>query len=517
MKTLLTKINSPRWFFALGIILGCLPVLLYPFFARLDGPAHLYNAKILALLLGGDALELLEFYQLNALFIPNILGHYLLAVLQWIIPMQYAEKVLILSYSIGTPLFLYKLLARQTVFRWGALFFLVVTTPFFLTMGFYNFLMSVTLLLATLYYWELWSPENLTKTRLFALVVLLLGTYLAHIFTFFLLVGMLVLHVFSHILVNHRYPWRTRAWALLKVVILPVVLAVRFVTRPVGPDIIQDYEWLPITTLFQQLLHMEAFVSYDHTQEIKLLRWLPLILVVFTAYTKFHLFKSIKKKEPLQHHTIFWGLAVIFAFLGLFILPDSDGSAGYFSIRISFFFFLFWMLWLAMHMAKIPNGFRLSGLLIWVLLLFPLFWSNINKSKDVSAQAAAIQQIGKDLLPYETLLPLGAPDNWLTHHFVNYLGIHNPVIILNNYEAANDYFPVKWNNPMLPRLYVHKTPLREWEHMKGFINGYRRPLPVDLILVYQNFHLDATMQTLLVEHFELTHSTETFRLYHYKN
>ena len=55
--------------------------------------------------------------------------------------------------------------------------------------------------------------------------------------------------------------------------------------------------------------------------------------------------------------------------------------------------------------------------------------------------------------PFKTVLPVKNSDNWLHGHASNYLGIDKPMVILENYEASLDYFPIRWNRNNIPNLY----------------------------------------------------------------
>jgi hypothetical protein len=309
---------------------------------------------------------------------------------------------------------------------------------------------------------------------------------------------------------------KEKVMAFVKIIWIPAAMAIWFVTRPASTEVVKNYQWLPKAELLKQLLNFESFVSFDFSFEVQYLRWLPIILVLLTLMVKYSLFVQIRNKKRLNHPTIFWGLAVLSAFFGLFILPDSDGSAGFFSIRISFFFFLFWMIWLVFHFQSINKWLLGIALIAWGALQLPLYYNNYQKSSYLNQQAVQLYDLGGQLPEYSTLMLLGNSHNWLTAHFVDYLGIQNQLIVLSNYEAANSYFPVKWNNPMLPSFYIHKTPLREWKHINGMINGYRRHLAVDLIVMYKSYVPDVPLQTLLDEQFDLFQETDFLKIYQYQ-
>ena len=56
----------------------------------------------------------------------------------------------------------------------------------------------------------------------------------------------------------------------------------------------------------------------------------------------------------------------------------------------------------------------------------------------------------------DRILPLQADDYWLYGHVSNYLGVHEPVIIYENYEAELGYFPLSWRADVSDEILLAK-------------------------------------------------------------
>ncbi|GCD77529.1 hypothetical protein JCM31826_10110 [Thermaurantimonas aggregans] len=108
----------------------------------MDGPAHLYNANIIAHLLRENE-SLSEFYMINKFWIPNWTSHAFLAVLHFIMPAWLAEKILISLYVIGMALS-FRFLIKQINTKSVALSIMIFPFmySFLFHLGFYNFSIS---------------------------------------------------------------------------------------------------------------------------------------------------------------------------------------------------------------------------------------------------------------------------------------------------------------------------------------------------------------------------------------
>ena len=80
------------------------------------------------------------------------------------------------------------------------------------------------------------------------------------------------------------------------------------------------------------------------------------------------------------------------------------------------------------------------------------------------------------------VLPINLHENWMYQHLSNYLGADKPLILLDNYEAATGYFPVKWKLN-LPDFYIGDRPIHDFQSSASVIQKHKGKCLVDFVLV----------------------------------
>ncbi len=184
---------SPK-LFALFVLLCIAPVWVFEFVPLTDYPRHLLIAHVIKN--GGRGFE--GFFELNLLAVPNSLGHFLIAALNFFMPIFVAGKVflsvLIALFAFGTRYFFGSLNKRNNWLPFFAVVFLF-TVPF--VAGFINFLLAVSISFFALGYWArniekafFASQKSLGKKCLREMAILsALGllVFLSHLMVFFFL------------------------------------------------------------------------------------------------------------------------------------------------------------------------------------------------------------------------------------------------------------------------------------------------------------------------------------------
>ena len=170
------------------MVVHLLPVWGFKYFPTQDGASHIYNAYVVKAYHNHENYRLREVYELNATVFPNWTSHALLLLLLYIFPPLVCEKI-VLTLCIGLlPLALFYFLSgvekKNTVF--GLLGFLFAYN-YLLHMGFYNFVLSMSLFFFTLGYW--WRvKDQLRLINIVVIYILLLVTYLTHYHSYALLI-----------------------------------------------------------------------------------------------------------------------------------------------------------------------------------------------------------------------------------------------------------------------------------------------------------------------------------------
>lgn len=461
--------KAEAFFFVFTVILNLIPVLQGAFFPTLDGAAHLYNSNLVNILALHKNEVIRQFFILNHEPVPNWSGHAILAFFNLFFSGAAAEKVLLLFYLIALP-FSFRALIK-TLAPGNELFSYFIfpfTYSYVFFLGFYNFSLAIIFMLLTLNYWiknETGWPVKKTA-GLFALIAL---TYFSHIFVFavtLLLIGLYVL--IRGISDAARYSSLRKE--LVKICKSMLVLA----AAALIPFLLFCYYFLSRSgsTPVNTFLPKEELIGW-----IKTVR--PVIALhtgIEEPYTRklFYLISGIfiigiynriekgRPPEPLLLKTragnFFKDLAAAdFLILGAavmlflcFKLPDSDGTAGYVSVRLCLLFFLFLVLWLAMQ--NFPRWLGVVSIACIFYFSYSRYAYYCTVVEDQGAVALSCNKAADYIAENSIVLPLNYSDNWLNDNFADYLGTDKPMVILKNYEATTGYFPVKATSAFLEYL-----------------------------------------------------------------
>ena len=136
------------------IVLHLIPVWGFKYFPTQDGASHIYNAYVLKEYHNPENTQLREVYKLNPTLFPNWTSHALLLILMYIFPPIICEKIILTLCITLLPLSLFYFLKglnhANTYFSFLGFIF---AYNYLLHMGFYNFVLSMSLFFFTLGYW----------------------------------------------------------------------------------------------------------------------------------------------------------------------------------------------------------------------------------------------------------------------------------------------------------------------------------------------------------------------------
>jgi hypothetical membrane protein len=189
--------------------------------------------------------------------------------------------------------------------------------------------------------------------------------------------------------------------------------------------------------------------------------WLFFLLTLLTILTIYNIIITGMKNEKGRFrftlnkdklHKPDNGLLVIsFVILALyFILPDGLRGYWFVSSRLLVFFFLFFISWIAS--GSMQFWIKVTAILVILVMNTFLLTIYIQESKKLNHSACELEKAATLITPNSVVLPVDQSEKWIYGHFSNYLGIDKPMVILENYEAELDYFPVSWNIKKMPRL-----------------------------------------------------------------
>lgn len=432
--------KAERWFFALMVSAHLWPVLSVQFFPTLDGPSHVYNARIIAELLFNSGSSLDSFYALNPTAVPNMTGHVFLALLQALLPGWIAEKVLqaliIAAIPVGFRYFLKMTGAKSLV---AVYLIFPFTYSFFFFYGFYNFCLSLALLFfaagATEHFRrkpsQVWAPAVMV---LFGLIL-----YFSHLLTFAVFCVYTAVRAFTSLRTRGLCAGERRNELLLFcLAVLPglVFTAVFLIRQDAGTGEMQFLTFSETAVLYKEMAPAKGVL---YGKESKYTQWIFYALIFMLSGALYHQFRRRPGKE--EHAGIFGWLFLGFSVLS-FLVPDQGLlSGGILTSRMV----LFTLVFLIAFTAKFRIHPAAQGVIL-VVVTYVNVACLLIYADAAQREQALIREISltaREIKEGAVVLPLKETDFWIREHYSGYLGCEKPLFLLDNYEAELGYFPVK--------------------------------------------------------------------------
>ncbi|MCX6278501.1 MAG: hypothetical protein NT004_10425 [Bacteroidetes bacterium] len=539
-------LNVKKWqraellLFTLVTIINLIPYLSTRFFPSMDGASHLANSNIINQLIFHNNELFNQFFRINPEPVPNWTSHLFISLLTLIIPVFLAEKILLIILLAGIP-FVFRALMK-TISPTNALYCFLIfpfTHSMFFFFGFFNFCVAVLFFIIALNYWLRNYQKPWNPIRLLILTVLIAITYFSHILVFGTLLIIIAMHILTGAILGiicRKNSWKDlvnnfvkQTVAIAIAAIVPLTLFVYFFyTRP-G---IRDIKFIPREELINYLITIRPLISFNISVESRptMILFFMLLFFVMVGLAMFFLAVSRKIKTadaaPLRAVTsslpgfhFWWLLGTMIILLSLyFILPDAYGTASYTSLRIAFVFFLIIILWISSF--KINWWFGVLAIIAGIFVNSALNRIYNPTIQDLGKLAVSCYKAADHIKPNSLVLPIYCMDNWFTGHFVDYLAVEKPVVMVYNYECESGYFPVIWSlkakpnyylgNPSAPDRYIN------FEIIKG--NPFRQ---LDYVFILGQYDpakdwFFTTLHKIVTEQFDCVYQTENCRLYQSK-
>jgi len=461
-----------RWDVAclvLLLLVSLVPVWAFGSFASTDGPSHVYNANAIAHYLDEDCSAYGAAYGFNRFPVPNWTGHLLIAAFATVAPPVVAEKLFVSLYVLLLPLAM--LYAVTAVGRRGQVAALLVF-PWVhgtaLLAGWYNFSLSLALLLLLIGFWRRRSESGGrgTTAGLFGLFLLL---YLSHPVTLgagLLAVVLLALHPERRAVARDSTGRPSAAlhsaWRRLRV---PLLCAAPFVAAVAVFAMWNEPLPLPTGGGFAAS-RIHVLLNYFLTgpmgplqsSELRItLGYVALLWILFAV--------SLRRTVPGRSRAILW-LFLAFVALSL-VVPDRFGGGGNYGLRFATFAWLTLVLWIGSS-APGRRGRLLMrvapvlAVLAQLLLRAPTLAQVAEYRRGMSEAAVSIDR-GASFLPIE-LHPVRFPRPYyvpiLARESASYPAAERCLVDVSNYEVQLISFPLT-ARPRTRRVYRDDVSLDE--------------------------------------------------------
>lgn len=456
-----------RMAFVAMIILALAMVIGPNYYITGDGASHTYNAKVLFdYVLNRNRTFYDTYLSINRNIDPNWMSHLVLGVLQEFVSPRLADKgfqvLYIVVFATGFR-YLVRSIDENNGFLSVLFFPFVFTLPF--QQGFYNYGIALGLMSWTLGYFIRFRHEIDDPRHQIITALLLLITTFSHgmpgVYTMILMsvITLLEAKVF-------RLPIKlekiTRTGARLLMMLFPAtVLIVLFLAkRGTGTE---PHHW---SMAKKFMLFLQGW-TFQSTRSIEVYPATAIGILLFG----FFIYLAITPLRVNQHHTrrlsmVFLG-AALFTLYSYITCPHSIGGAGSIDIRLCFLPWLFLLFFFACKQWS--NTAQNVFISLSILLASVFFYLRIGYVMKADRIAQAIVKAGHYIPNQQVVLNLHM-DDWqrlhardsLFHkdnsfiHCSDFIGAerNKAMILLNNYEAEINYFPVNWAPGMNPRASI---------------------------------------------------------------
>lgn len=435
------------------LLAGTIPLLSFRHFVTLDGPAHLYNSQLIREIWFGDHSLINDLFRINNFPVPNWSGHFMMALMNLVLPGYLSEKALMLFYFVLTPLFYRKfMLLFYPENRLLTYFMLIFVHHHNLYFGFWNMSIGLTFLFITAYYFVKYGYQ-IRLPHVVVIMLLLLALYFSHVLI--LLVTLLFLAATIVLLAQ-----TDKTSEGLKIVNLPEIkqriLFLFLASIPVlilsvvyflNIDSVEKGTRMATGELVRYLTTLRPLLTFCFCDS-----WITVTHILLTFFGililgslyMFYKSQTTTGSDELQHSRIskislVWlSLSALFLML-FFVVPNSI----LLTERLIVLFYLTFIIWLGS--LKYPKLLRWSALVVVFFVHGFFIVSHYRSMYHLSKDVDQIVQAAEKIRPNSMVLPLNYSDNWLHSHISGYLGAgKSQVAVLENYEAALKWFPVQW-------------------------------------------------------------------------
>ena len=501
------------YLFWLIVLVHLWPLLSSQVMLTADGPAHLYNARLLITFLTQES-PLEVYYELNSFILPNWLSHSLLAGLMNFIPALMADKILLGAYLVLFPL-AFRFCALSFTIKNRALLYFIFpfTYSFLFFFGFYNFHLGLVICFFAFGIYFRYQSKTMSWQGLFILMLLAILTYWAHLFVFLILMGVVAAAILLDLRSKKERKTFSKRGLQFLIIFSPGIIMGTFflIQHQIEPSSIK--ESLSLSDAWDRLKNIEPARAVKYGKEGIFTKWLFYLYLLLLADSLFKKLKNRKQKTP--SHSLLWaGLSTLFI-IALTIIPQGSIFLG---PRIFLFFFLFLTLFLAT--TKLNPWFKLLAFLVvsYVNIALLKIYSEVAKSNELICME--IIELGKRLEENSIILPVNQSNNWLLGHASNYLGIEKPQLILENYEASLDYFSLSWDHAYLENWQLAGN---NSHNINYPFNASNQQMPINYLFVLKgrensslNIQNELDLDKTFKNYYALTYESKGVLLYELK-
>jgi hypothetical protein len=439
------------------IVVACLPIWSVTNFLGQDEPSHLHSASMMFDLLRNNASHG-GFYMLRPAFIPNSLGHWVLAVLMLVFSPIVAGKLLVTFCYAGVVASIgwlrWAMRGRDGVIT-ALLIGAVLGLNWFWLVGLYNFLIGVIVFVIVTGFLYRWDGE-INWWRFVLLAVLFLAGYFSHLVSFAVTVMAAMIFV---LLKPGIAKLRSLTWMTIALVpVLLLAVAYKLMSEGGGKYSLKWYVLDAPLSFSSVLLHLRTtdgfqiisrrFIPFsDSVSPLNMFAspiiWIMIVFVLLAVGTHFALYDGANGWRKYFPHLAAMAAVMILALVS----PDEFGAEQGSVLRPRLLLcglVLFVPLFSVSSRPKILKAVQIILIAVFAYQVTALWEYSLKVNRETIQFLKAANAIDATS-PIASVVILNDQPRFHSNPLMradNLLGIGRDNVVWDNYETGYYFFPV---------------------------------------------------------------------------
>lgn len=458
-------LKHEKYLFYFLVILSLSIILVPKYYITGDGGSHVYNAKVLFdYVLNHDRAFYKDYYVINRSIDPNWMSHLMIGFFLQFLPAWLADKlfqvIYVLTFAFGFR-YLIRSIEKNNSFLSFLFFPFLFTLPF--QQGFYNYSLALSFLFFTIGFYIRAKHDLENAVHQLILAILLLVTAFSHgmpaIYAM-MIIGLLWLAEHYHYFFPINLKKILYSLSQLLLIFLPALFMILLFMAKRGFGT-EPHAWSKTKKLIEFLKFWTS--QSTRSEEIYPAVACGILLLIYLIVLLFTRMKvNINHKNTIGYVFVFMSSFTLLSYINC---PHSIGGAGSIDIRLAFLPPLFLILFFACKNWNdiLKRIFIVSSFLIscsFLIIRFPYVLKANHIGKEIMTAANVIDDKSVVLnLHFDDWQQLDQGRDSLFHkdgsfiHFSDFIGAekNKHLIMLMNYEAEINYFPVNWQAGKNPR------------------------------------------------------------------
>lgn len=463
IQKLIKSISNNKYtefsFFAVFVLVNSIFIFKYNYIVSLDGPQHIYNSNIIIELLKSNPTTL-QFFKINPILVGYWTAHALLSFFNSIFPAFIAEKLFLLTLSVGVP-FAFRYFVKS--FHKSNNYIIILILPFaihqFFLHGYYAFCLGWLFFFVTLGYFFRNFDTLKTKSAIF-LSILLFGAYLTHLIVYAFTLFFIFTFLFIDALSINKKEFKLQLSSKIKKVSIILITALPslffgylYYNHVKSIDLVIPQRQFTSEMLWDGLVKLDCLVAFNHNLERPYNQMLFYSIAGLFIFSVIYFMSIIIKHKRLTNEiklliSILLSITILFVFY--FNASDVIGTGAIKFRVLTYITFL-----IIMFISILRHKWYLQLFTAAFIFYYTINIMNVREDgyRYLSEQASEFKEVELRMRDNTTFVAFNFLKSWNNGHLPLYVGSDKNLISLQNPQCFG-HFPVIWNWDSMPAMYL---------------------------------------------------------------